>query len=130
LLDEGRARVLTLIFVFPQMTTKPFSLILVLCVAASVAIANPLENKSNAITSHIPRQRVQSSALASIGYSRRLHILEIEFVNGAIYRYDQVPPSVHRDMMSTDSKARYYDRNIKGNYRSMRVRPRLRQDSR
>ena len=107
------------------MTTKPFSLIPVLCVAAAVAIANPSENKSSAITSHIPRQRVQSSALASIGYSKRLHILEIEFVNGAIYRYDQVPPSVYRDLMSTDSKARYYDANIKGNYHSVRVRPRM-----
>ena len=106
------------------MTTKPFSLILIFCVATTVAIADPSENKSSAITSHIPRQRVQSSALASIGYSKRLHILEIEFANGAIYRYDQVPPSVYRDMMSTDSKARYYDRNIKGNYRSVRVRPR------
>jgi hypothetical protein len=106
------------------MTTRPFSPILVLCVAATVAIAVPSENKSSAITSHIPRHRVQSSALASIGYSKRLHILEIEFVNGAIYRYGQVPPSVYRDMMSTDSKARYYDWNIKGNYRSVRVRPR------
>jgi hypothetical protein len=105
------------------MTARP--LFLILCIGATVAVANPPENKSNAITSHIPRQRVQSSALASIGYSKRLHILEIEFVNGAIYRYDEIPPSVYRELMSTDSKARYYDTNIKGNYRSVRVRPRL-----
>jgi KTSC domain-containing protein len=123
LLDEGRARVLTLIFVSPKMTARP--LFLILCVAATVAVANPPENKSSAVTSHIPRQHVQSSALASIGYSKRLHILEIEFVNGAIYRYDEIPPSVYRELMSTDSKARYYDTNIKGNYRSVRVRPRL-----
>ena len=116
---------LTLIFVSPKMTARPLFLILLLCVAARVAIANPSENNSNAITSHIPRERVQSSALASIGYSKRLHILEIEFVNGAIYRYDDIPPSVYRDLMSADSKARYYDTNIKGNYRSVRVRPRL-----
>jgi hypothetical protein len=124
LLDEGRTRVLTLVFVFPQMTTKPLFLIPILYVAATVAVANPSENKTSAITSHIPRQRVQSSALASIGYSKRLHILEIEFVNGAIYRYDQVPLSVYRDLMSADSKARYYDANIKGHYHSVRVRPR------
>ena len=107
------------------MTARPLLFLLVLCVAAIVASANSSENKSRAITSHIPRQRVQSSALASIGYSKRLHILEVEFVNGAVYRYGEVPPSVYRDLMSTTSKARYYDANIKGNYRSVRVRPRM-----
>ncbi len=80
---------------------------------------------SDTIVSHIPRQAVVSSALASIGYSKRLHILEIEFSNGAIYRYFEVPPSVYRDIISVESKARYYDTNIRGNYRSVRVRPRL-----
>lgn len=78
------------------------------------------------VISHIPRDRLGSSAIASIGYSRRRHILEIEFVNGAVYRYLEVPPSVYRELMlmSADSKARYYDRNIKGSYRSLHVRPR------
>src|SRR5204863_285531 len=67
-----------------------------------------------AVTSHIPHQSVVSKGIASIGYSKRLHILEIEFVNGAVYRYLQVAPSVHRDLMTADSKARYYDANIKG----------------
>lgn len=78
-----------------------------------------------AITSHIPRETVQSTALASVGYSKRRHILEIQFANGAVYRYLDVPPSVYRDLMSSESKARYYDSNIRGNYRSVRVRPRV-----
>ncbi len=41
----------------------------------------------NHIVSRIPRQPVQSTAIAKIGYSKRQHILEIEFVNGAVYRY-------------------------------------------
>ena len=93
-------------------------------------MANPAGNNSTAITSHIPRQRVQSSALASIGYSKRLHILEIEFVNGAIYRYFEVAPSIYQELIAAESKARYYDTSIKGNYRSLRVRRRLKQDSR
>ena len=74
------------------------------------------------IVSHIPRQPVQSSAIAKIGYSKRRHILEIEFVNGAIYRYLDVPSAVYRDLISAESKARFYDSNIKGHYRSVRVR--------
>jgi len=78
----------------------------------------------NQIISHIPRQRVESTAIAAIGYSKRRHILEIEFVNGAIYRYLDVPPTVHRDLMSADSKARFYDSNIRRHYRSIPIRPR------
>ena len=44
----------------------------------------------------IPRQPVQSTAIATIGYSNCLHILEIEFVNGAVYRYFDVPVTVYR----------------------------------
>jgi hypothetical protein len=84
------------------------------------------DRDSAEVTSHIPRQHVESSALRSVGFSKRRHILEIEFTNGAIYRYVDVPPSVYRDLLSADSKARYYDLNIKRNYQSIRVKPRVR----
>jgi hypothetical protein len=77
---------------------------------------------STVIVSHIRRQPVHSSGLAAVGYSKRLHVLEIEFTNGAIYRYAEVPPQVHRDLMSTESKARFYDANVRGKYRSVHVR--------
>src|ERR1700757_1377139 len=79
---------------------------------------------SSHIISRIPRQRVESSAIAGVGYSRRRHILEIQFVNGAIYRYLDVPTAVHRDLMSAESKTRFYDSDIRGHYRSVLVRPR------
>jgi hypothetical protein len=77
----------------------------------------------NHIISRIPRQPVQSTAIAKVGYSKRRHILEIEFVNGAVYRYLDVPPAAYRDLMSAESKARFYDLNIKGHYRSVLIRP-------
>src|SRR5215510_6556678 len=80
------------------------------------------------ITSHIPRQQVQSSAIAKIGYSKRHHILEIEFVNGAVYRYFDVSLSVYRELMSAESKARFYDSNIKKHYRSALVRQRQKRE--
>jgi hypothetical protein len=76
------------------------------------------------VISRIPRNRINSTAIASIGYSKRRHILEIEFVNGAVYRYLEIRPSIYRELMIADSKARYYDSNIRGNYPSARVRPR------
>jgi hypothetical protein len=97
---------------------------------ASTPCADPTEsNDSEQIVSHIPRQRVDSSAIAKVGYSKRRHVLEIEFANGAIYRYLDVPPSVYHDLISAGSKARFYDFNIKGKYRSVHVRPRIKDKS-
>jgi hypothetical protein len=84
---------------------------------------------SHRIVSHIARQPVHSTAIAKIGYSKRRHILEIEFVNGAIYRYLDVAPSVYRDLMSAESKARFYDSNIRRHYRSVLVRPRQKEQA-
>ena len=116
------------------MNARSICLVLLLCVSR-LSIASAVDHNSStsarsAVTSHIPRKSVASKGIASIGYSKRLHILEVEFVNGAVYRYLQVAPSVHRDLMAADSKARYYDRNIKGNYPSLRVRPRVKQEPR
>jgi hypothetical protein len=80
------------------------------------------------ITSRIPRQSVQSTAIGKIGYSKRRHILEIEFVNGAVYRYFDIPASVYRELMSAESKARFYDSNIRKHYRSALVRRRQKQE--
>ena len=76
----------------------------------------------NPVISRIPRARVASNVIATVGYSKRRHILEIEFLNGAVYRYLNVPSSVYRDLMQANSKARYYVTNIKGSYPSLRVR--------
>ena len=84
----------------------------------------PLLRAAEPIThiSHIPREAITSTALAAVGYSKRLHILEIEFLNGGLYRYLNVPPSIYGELMAAESKARYYDANIKGSYRCFRLR--------
>ena len=100
--------------------------LLIICISTAlvvVAWAEPSPSP-NHITSRIPRQSVQSTAIAKVGYSKRHHILEIEFVNGAIYRYFDIPLSVHRDLMSAESKARFYDSKIRKHYRSVLVRQR------
>jgi hypothetical protein len=74
------------------------------------------------IVSHIRRESLSSTALAAAGYSKRLHIMEIEFNNGAVYRYLDVPIAVYRDFRSAESKARYYDWHIKGHYQSLCLR--------
>ena len=92
--------------------------------AANLQAQSPSASPRPEIVSHIRRLPVNSTGLASVGYSRSLRALEIEFRNGAIYRYLNVAPSVHRDLMGAASKARYYDQNIRKKYRSLHVRAR------
>src|SRR5205823_14807411 len=72
----------------------------------AVALGEPSPTPSH-VVSRIPRQPVESSAIAKVGYSKRRHMLEIEFVNGAVYRYLEVPIMIYRDLMSAESKARF-----------------------
>ena len=74
------------------------------------------------IISRIHHTAVESHGVAAVGYSKRLHALEIEFRHGGTYRYLDVPPAVHREMLACDSTARYYNSHIRGRYRAVRVR--------
>jgi len=76
------------------------------------------------IVSRIKRVPVESSALATVGYSKKLRALEIEFRNGSVYRYLEVPLDVYEALLKAHSKARFYDENIRHKYRSEHVKPR------
>jgi len=77
-----------------------------------------------AIVSRIKGVPVESSAVATVGYSKKLRALEIEFRNGSIYRYLEVPLDVYEALLNARSKARYYDENIRHKYRSQHVKSR------
>lgn len=93
---------------------------------ATVAGDPPRASDATGIVSRIRREPVQSTALASVGYSRRLRALEIEFKNGAIYRYLEVDRSTYHGLMSAPSKTRFYHEKIRSKYRSLHVRRRAR----
>ena len=76
--------------------------------------------------SRIRRDPVESRGLAAVGYSKRLRALEIEFRRGGTYRYLEVPPVVYRNLLAAESKAGFYNRNVRGKYKSVYVRPRKR----
>lgn len=88
------------------------------------ATARAADRDAEPIVSRIKRAPVESNAIAAIGYSKRLHALELEFRNGFIYRYEDVPPAVYDELLSAASKARYYDQNVRGKYHRVRVKPR------
>lgn len=61
------------------------------------------------------REIVRSSNLASIGYDESSEILEIEFLNGGIYQYLNVPVDVYEELMNAKSHGTYFSANIRNN---------------
>jgi len=62
------------------------------------------------------KQKVISSSLRSVGYDGTSLTLEIEFHNGSIYHYFQVPPAVHLALLFAQSKGHFFDTRVKYNY--------------
>ncbi|MEO7213335.1 KTSC domain-containing protein [Mucilaginibacter sp.] len=67
------------------------------------------------------RESVSSSNIASIGYDKTSETLEIEFINGGVYQYFDVPEREYDGIMNAASHGQYLAQNIKGNYRFSKV---------
>ena len=70
----------------------------------------------------IARIALQSSTIASAGYSRKTRILEIEFRSGSIYRYRDVPLSVSAAFDAAQSKGKFFSAEIRGKFAFEKVR--------
>lgn len=69
----------------------------------------------------MPRTPVISSNIAAIGYDLSSRTMEIEFINSGIYRYADVPPETHADLLSAESIGRHFARHIKSAYAARRL---------
>jgi len=67
------------------------------------------------------RDHVESSNIESIGYDSKSQTLEIEFLNGSVYQYFDVPQHIYDGLISADSHGKYLAANIKGYYRYSKV---------
>lgn len=71
--------------------------------------------------SRMQRKKVSSSNISSIGYDESSRILEIEFNNGSIYQYLDVPKAKFVALMNADSHGKYLAAEIKDVYRYRRL---------
>lgn len=67
------------------------------------------------------RIRVSSQTIASIGYDIFAGALEMEFHDGTIYQYDDVPQSVYMGLIDADPHDDYFNLNIKDVYPDRKV---------
>ncbi|MBM3547844.1 MAG: KTSC domain-containing protein [Alphaproteobacteria bacterium] len=63
------------------------------------------------------RHRVASTSIRSAGYDARTRTLEIEFIDGQVYRYLDVANGVYRQLMSARSKGQFVNSQIRDVYR-------------
>ena len=67
------------------------------------------------------RESVKSSNIASVGYDPEKSILEVEFTNGGLYRYADVPAKVHEELVGADSVGKYFGSHVRNSYKAERV---------
>ena len=64
---------------------------------------------------------VDSSSIESIGYDEDSETLQVEFKNGGIYQYFDVPEDIFVALRDAESVGRYLVTKIKGSYRYSKV---------
>ena len=67
------------------------------------------------------RTPVSSSNIASVGYDPSTLTLEVEFKNGSVYHYFDVPENMYQELMRASSVGKFMHANIKNNYRYTKV---------
>lgn len=64
---------------------------------------------------------VESSSIASIGYTASSKTLEVQFRNGGVYQYLGVSSNEHRALMAASSKGQFLNECIKPRFDVVRV---------
>jgi hypothetical protein len=65
---------------------------------------------------------IDSNTLAFVSYDLGQRVLDLEFRRGAVYRYFDVPPSIHDALLAADSKGRFFNRHIRNHFRCQQLR--------
>ena len=60
--------------------------------------------------------RIDSTAIARIGYDPAKQILRLQYTNDRIYDYFDVPPGIYRQLLSAESAGEFVNLEIKPNY--------------
>lgn len=69
----------------------------------------------------VDRIPVSSTNLRSVGYDPEELLLEVEFLDGAVYQYFSVPTAVYQDLMAAGSKGSFFAEHVRNRYRYRRL---------
>lgn len=66
---------------------------------------------------------LQSSWLAAVHYQDQASVLELEFCDGAVYAYFQVPRQIFAELLQAESPGRYFNAQIRERFAAAKRRP-------
>jgi hypothetical protein len=61
------------------------------------------------------RSPIKSNTIKSVGFDENEHVLELEFINGSIYKYFDIPKKTYLALLCAPSVGQYFNQNISGN---------------
>lgn len=61
-------------------------------------------------------ESVQSSTISAVGYSEADNVMTVAFKNGSTYTYQGVPQKTYQAFLDSESKGKYFNRNIRGQF--------------
>lgn len=62
------------------------------------------------------RVKIESSNIESVGYDDESKVLELEFKNGNVYTYFDVPRTIYLDFLTSESAGRFAHKYIYGSF--------------
>jgi hypothetical protein len=66
---------------------------------------------------------LNSTTLARATYRVESAILQLEFRDGSVYHYSEVPAGLHRDLLRADSPGACFNLRIRDRFPHRRIRP-------
>jgi hypothetical protein len=60
--------------------------------------------------------RIDSTAIARVGYDAARQILRLEYKNGRTYDYFKVPPTIYKQLLNAESAGEFVNLEIKPDY--------------
>ena len=67
------------------------------------------------------RLPVTSSNIKSVGYDPKIFTLEVQFTDGRVYQYFNVPQLIYQNLLQAPSKGKFFASSIKKVYGFRRV---------
>lgn len=69
---------------------------------------------SESLDFYMNRSPIKSNTIISVGFDEKELILELEFTNGSIYQYYDVPKKTYLAFLCASSVGQYFNKNISG----------------
>ncbi len=67
-------------------------------------------------------QMVVSSEIEWIGYESKRSMLQVEFIAGSVYQYEEVPERIFHEFLEAPSHGTFFERQVKGRFPYRKVR--------